>query len=67
MLDDAATEQDVRVPPGNHFEKLSGHLHGCHSIRVNRRGGWCSVGMAAEGMRRTCISTITAIGEVLPW
>lgn len=37
MLDDAATDQDVRVPPGNHFEKLSGHLHGYHSIRVNRR------------------------------
>lgn len=37
MLDDAATDQDIRVPPGNHFEKLSGRLQGYHSIRVNGR------------------------------
>ena len=37
MLDDAATEQDLRVPPSNHFEKLRGHLDGWHSIRVNQR------------------------------
>jgi proteic killer suppression protein len=37
MLDDAATDQDVRVPPSNHFEKLSGRLQGYHSIRVTRR------------------------------
>lgn len=28
MLDDAATDQDLRVPRGNHFEKLSGKLKG---------------------------------------
>jgi proteic killer suppression protein len=22
MIDDATTDQDLRVPPGNHFEKL---------------------------------------------
>ena len=37
MLDDAASEQDLRVPPSNHFEKLRGHLDGWHSIRVNQR------------------------------
>ena len=37
MLDDAATEQDLRVPPSNHFEKLRGQLDGWHSIRVNQR------------------------------
>jgi proteic killer suppression protein len=37
MLDDAATDQDLRVPPSNHFEKLSGKLKGYHSIRVNRK------------------------------
>jgi proteic killer suppression protein len=37
MLDDAATDQDLRVPPSNHFEKLKGKLDGYHSIRVNRR------------------------------
>ena len=37
MLDDAATDQDLRVPPSNHFEKLRGKLEGFHSIRVNRQ------------------------------
>ncbi|MEQ8267967.1 MAG: type II toxin-antitoxin system RelE/ParE family toxin [Parvibaculum sp.] len=35
MIDDAASDQDLRVPPSNHFEKLSGRLSGRHSIRVN--------------------------------
>jgi proteic killer suppression protein len=37
MLDDAATDQDLRVPPSNLFEKLSGKLKGYHSIRVNQK------------------------------
>ncbi len=37
MLDNAVTDQDLRVPPSNHFEKLRGHLGGWHSIRVNQR------------------------------
>lgn len=37
MIDDATTDQDLRVPPSNHFEKLRGHLEGLHSIRVNRQ------------------------------
>lgn len=37
MLDDAATDRDLRVPPSNHFEKLSGKLKGYHSIRVNQK------------------------------
>jgi len=35
MIDDATTDQDLRVPPSNHFEKLRGNLAGLHSIRVN--------------------------------
>lgn len=35
MLDDATTDQDLRVPPSNHFEKLRGELEALHSIRVN--------------------------------
>lgn len=35
MIDDATTDQDLRVPPSNHFEKLRGSLAGFHSIRVN--------------------------------
>ena len=37
MIDDATTDQDLRVPPGNHFEKLRGNLAGLHSIRVNNQ------------------------------
>jgi proteic killer suppression protein len=36
MIDDAATDRDLRVPPGNHFEKLRGALDGYHSIRINK-------------------------------
>lgn len=36
LLDDAMTDQDLRVPPSNHFEKLRGNLNGLHSIRVNQ-------------------------------
>jgi toxin HigB-1 len=37
MIDDATTDQDLRVPPSNHFEKLRGPLDGFHSIRVNKQ------------------------------
>lgn len=37
MIDDAATDQDLRVPPSNHFEKLRGKLDRFHAIRVNRQ------------------------------
>ena len=37
MIDDATTDQDLRSPPSNHFEKLRGALAGLRSIRVNDR------------------------------
>jgi toxin HigB-1 len=37
MLNDAMTDQDLRVPPSNHFEKLRRKLKGYHSIHVNRQ------------------------------
>lgn len=37
MIDDAVSDQDLRVPPSNHFEKLRGNLSGFHSIRVNKQ------------------------------
>ena len=37
MIDDATTDQDLRVPPSNQFEKLRGKLEGFHSIRVNNQ------------------------------
>lgn len=35
LLDDAVTGMDLRCPPSNHFEQLSGTLSGMHSIRIN--------------------------------
>lgn len=37
MIDDATTDQDLRVPPSNHFEILRGDLSAFHSIRVNKQ------------------------------
>lgn len=37
LIDDAECEADLRVPPSNHFEKLSGKLKNKHSIRVNNQ------------------------------
>ena len=37
MIDDAVTEADLRVPPGNRFERLSGNLGSFYSIRVNKQ------------------------------
>ncbi len=37
LLDDATSDADLRVPPGNRFEKLSGKLQDWHSIRVNQQ------------------------------
>jgi proteic killer suppression protein len=34
-LDQAATLDDLRVPPGNRLEALAGDRRGQHSIRVN--------------------------------
>lgn len=37
MIDDATTDQDLRIPPSNHFERLRGALEDWHSIRVNKQ------------------------------
>jgi proteic killer suppression protein len=37
MIDDATTDQDLRVPPSDHFETLRGNLEGFHSIRVSKQ------------------------------
>lgn len=39
MIDDATTDQDLPVPPSNHFEKLRGDLAAFHSIRAPACGG----------------------------
>jgi proteic killer suppression protein len=37
LLDDATNDADLRTPPSNHFEKLSGKREGYHSIRINNQ------------------------------
>jgi proteic killer suppression protein len=38
LIDDATSDQDLRIPSNNHFEKLRRHLAGWHAIRVNDEG-----------------------------
>jgi len=41
MLNRATSLQDLRVPPANRLEKLSGNRVGQHSIRVNDQWRVC--------------------------
>lgn len=41
MLNAASTINDLRVPPGNRLEKLSGDRQDQHSIRVNSQYRIC--------------------------
>jgi len=41
MLNNAASLNDLRVPPANHLEKLSGSREGQFSIRINDQWRIC--------------------------
>ncbi|GHU26502.1 killer protein [Betaproteobacteria bacterium] len=41
MLNRAATLEDLRIPPGNRLEKLSGDRQGQWSIRINDQWRVC--------------------------
>lgn len=43
MLNNAQSLQDLRVPPGNRLEQLTGDRAGQHSIRVNDQWRICFV------------------------
>ena len=43
LVDSAGTVDDLRVPPGNRLEALSGNRQGQHSIRVNDQYRICFV------------------------
>ena len=43
MLDDAVELRDLRSPPGNRLEQLSGNRSGQHSIRINDQWRLCFV------------------------
>jgi len=41
LIDAAEALGDLRVPPGNHLERLSGRRDGQHSIRINDQWRIC--------------------------
>ena len=43
MLNNAASLNDLRVPPANRLEALSGDRRGQHSIRINEQYRLCFV------------------------
>lgn len=43
MLDAAHVLEDLRVPPGNRLEQLSGERAGQHSIRINDQWRICFI------------------------
>lgn len=43
QLDSASVLGDLRIPPGNRLERLTGNRRGQHSIRVNDRYRICFV------------------------
>ena len=43
ILNNATNLNDLRVPPGNRLEALSGSRHGQHSIRINDQWRVCFV------------------------
>jgi proteic killer suppression protein len=43
MLNNARTLDDLRIPPANRLEKLSGDREGQHSIRINDQWRVCFV------------------------
>lgn len=48
MLNRAITLQDLRVPPANRLEKLSGDRVGQYSIRINDQWRICSEGQDGD-------------------
>ena len=48
ILDAAKTLEDLRVPPGNRLETLTGNRMGQHSIRINIQWRICFVWRRGE-------------------
>ena len=65
MIDDATSDQDLRVPPSNHFEKLRGNLAGFHSIRVNNQWRLVFRWDGSAERQRAFISTTIATDEAI--
>lgn len=50
MLDAARILTDLRIPPGNHLEKLGGDREGQYSIRVNQQWRLCFTWLENEAL-----------------
>jgi len=48
MINNAKNINDLRIPPANRLEKLSGNRHGQHSIRINDQWRVCFVWRSGE-------------------
>ena len=48
MLEHAQSLADLRVPPGNHLERLKGEQSGQHSIRINQQWRICFIWEAGD-------------------
>ncbi len=51
ILDAAEVLQDLRIPPSNRLEKLSGERQGQHSIRINNQWRICFVWQDGDAYR----------------
>ena len=51
MLNNARTINDLRIPPANHLEKLSGDREGQWSIRINDQWRICFLWDGANALR----------------
>jgi proteic killer suppression protein len=48
MINNAKSINDLRIPPANRLEKLSGNREGQHSIRINDQWRVCFVWRSGE-------------------
>ena len=51
MLHNAMDLNDLRVPPGNRLEALSGNRNGQHSIRINNQWRICFIWDGGDAYR----------------
>lgn len=64
VIDDATTDQDLRVPPSNHSKSCAASFRIFIRSASTNNGGSSSNGMAAEAKQQISISTTTVIREV---
>ena len=66
MIDDATTDQDLRVPPSNHLRSCAATSPDSIRSASIGNGGWSSVGTGAAARQRVFSSTTTVTDEDEP-